>query len=143
MTGEMQVDRVDILHDVGRSLNPAIDIGQIEGGFVQGMGWLTTEELVFDARRAAAHPRAVDLQDPLRLRRAGGFPRRAVATARNREDTIYRSKAVGEPPLMLAISVFAAIADAIDSLKPAVHAAARRAGDAGGDHARGPRHDRR
>ena len=50
LTGEMKVTRVDILHDVGRSLNPAIDIGQIEGGFVQGMGWLTTEELVFDPR---------------------------------------------------------------------------------------------
>ena len=57
--------RVDILHDVGRSLNPAIDIGQIEGGFVQGMGWLTTEELVFRRGGAAAHARAVDLQDPL------------------------------------------------------------------------------
>ncbi len=120
MTGEMRVDRVDILHDVGKSLNPAIDIGQIEGGFVQGMGWLTTEELVWNsAGRLMTHapstykiPTASDLPADFRvaLFESGG----------NREDTIYRSKAVGEPPLMLAISVFSAITDAISSLKPAV-----------------------
>ena len=82
MTGEMRVDRVDILHDVGKSLNPAIDIGQIEGGFVQGMGWLTTEELVWDSAGRLAHPRAVDLQDPDRLGRARRFPRRAVRVRR-------------------------------------------------------------
>ena len=113
----MRVDRVDILHDVGRSLNPAIDIGQIEGGFVQGMGWLTTEELVFDADgRLLTHapstykiPTAFDVPEDFRV---------ALFENANREDTIYRSKAVGEPPLMLAISVFAAIADAIHSLAP-------------------------
>ena len=88
LTGEMRVDRVDILHDVGRSLNPAIDIGQIEGGFVQGMGWLTTEELVFDDAGTPADPCAVDLQDPQRLGCAGRFPRRRStnppATARTR-----------------------------------------------------------
>jgi xanthine dehydrogenase large subunit len=120
MTGEMRVERVDILHDVGKSLNPAIDIGQIEGGFVQGMGWLTTEELVWDsAGRLRTHapstykiPTASDVPADFRvsLFESGG----------NREDTIYRSKAVGEPPLMLAISVFSAITDAIASLKPAV-----------------------
>ncbi len=120
MTGEMRVDRVDILHDVGKSLNPAIDIGQIEGGFVQGMGWLTTEELVWDsAGRLATHapstykiPTASDVPADFRvaLFESGG----------NREDSIFRSKAVGEPPLMLAISVFSAITDAILSLKPAV-----------------------
>lgn len=120
MTGEMRVDRVDILHDVGKSLNPAIDIGQIEGGFVQGMGWLTTEELVWDsagklktyAPSTYKIPTASDLPADFRvaLFDSGG----------NREDTIYRSKAVGEPPLMLAISVFSAITDAIISLKPAV-----------------------
>jgi xanthine dehydrogenase large subunit len=119
MTGETRVDRVDILHDVGKSLNPAIDIGQIEGGFVQGMGWLTNEELVWDsAGRLKTHapstykiPTASDLPADFRvaLFESGG----------NREDTIYRSKAVGEPPLMLAISVFSAINDAIASLKPA------------------------
>ncbi len=120
MTGEMKVDRVDILHDVGKSLNPAIDIGQIEGGFVQGMGWLTTEQLVWDsAGRLQTHapstykiPTASDVPADFRvsLYESGG----------NREDSIYRSKAVGEPPLMLAISVFSAITDAIASLKPAV-----------------------
>jgi xanthine dehydrogenase large subunit len=120
MTGEMRVTRVDILHDVGKSLNPAIDIGQIEGGFVQGMGWLTTEELVWDsAGRLRTHapstykiPTSADVPADFRvaLFESGG----------NREDSIYRSKAVGEPPLMLAISVFSAINDAIVSLKPAV-----------------------
>jgi xanthine dehydrogenase large subunit len=118
-TGEMKVERVDILHDVGRSLNPAVDIGQIEGGFVQGMGWLTTEELVFHSDgRLLTHapstykiPCASDVPDHFQI---------ALWDGANREDTIYRSKAVGEPPLMLAISVFAAIADAIHSLNPAV-----------------------
>jgi xanthine dehydrogenase large subunit len=117
LTGEMKVERVDILHDVGHSLNPAIDIGQIEGGFVQGMGWLTSEELVFDAEgRLLTHapstykiPCASDVPADFRVALFDGI---------NREDTIYRSKAVGEPPLMLAISVFAAIADAIHSLAP-------------------------
>jgi xanthine dehydrogenase large subunit len=116
-TGEMRVVRSDILHDVGRSLNPAIDLGQIEGGFVQGMGWLTTEELVFDAEgRLLTHapstykiPCASDVPTDLRV---------ALFDNANREETIYRSKAVGEPPLMLAISVFAAIADALHSLAP-------------------------
>jgi xanthine dehydrogenase large subunit len=117
LTGEMKVDRVDILHDVGRSLNPAIDIGQIEGGFVQGMGWLTSEELVFDHKgRLLTHapstykiPCASDVPADFRV---------ALFDGANREETIYRSKAVGEPPLMLAISVFAAIADAIHSVAP-------------------------
>ena len=101
-----------------RSLNPAIDIGQIEGGFVQGMGWLTTEELVFDPDgRLLTHapstykiPCASDVPEDFHVTLWDGA---------NREDTIYRSKAVGEPPLMLAISVFCAIADAIHSLNPA------------------------
>jgi xanthine dehydrogenase large subunit len=113
----MKVTRVDILQDVGRSLNPAIDIGQIEGGFVQGMGWLTTEELVFDARgRLLTHapstykiPCASDVPADFRV---------ALFDGANRENTIHRSKAVGEPPLMLAIAVFAAIADAVHSLAP-------------------------
>jgi xanthine dehydrogenase large subunit len=116
-TGEMRIERVDILHDVGRSLNPAIDIGQIEGGFVQGMGWLTTEELVYDAEgRLLTHapstykiPVASDVPEDFRV---------ALFPNENQEATIYRSKAVGEPPLMLATSVFAAIADAVHSLRP-------------------------
>jgi xanthine dehydrogenase large subunit len=117
LTGEMRVDRVDILHDVGRSLNPAIDLGQIEGAFVQGMGWLTTEELVFDAEgRLRTHapstykiPCASDVPADFRVALFDG--------GGSREETIYRSKAVGEPPLMLAISVWAAIFDAVASLK--------------------------
>ena len=116
-TGEMKVTGVDIVHDVGRSLNPAVDIGQIEGGFVQGMGWLTTEELVFTKDgRFASHapstykiPCSSDVPEHFRVTLWDGG---------NREETIYRSKAVGEPPLMLAISVFAAIADAVHSLNP-------------------------
>jgi len=117
LTGEFTVDRVDILHDAGRSLNPAIDIGQIEGGFVQGMGWLTMEEVVFDAKgRLRTHapstykiPTARDVPEDIRV---------AFFDNPNREDTIYRSKAIGEPPLMLANSVFSAIADAVHSLSP-------------------------
>jgi xanthine dehydrogenase large subunit len=117
LTGENRVERVDILHDVGRSLNPALDIGQIEGGFVQGMGWLTTEELVFDRKgRLLTHapstykiPVASDVPADFRV---------ALFDGANREETIYRSKAVGEPPLMLAIAVFAAIADAVHAVSP-------------------------
>jgi xanthine dehydrogenase large subunit len=118
LTGEMRLDRVDILHDVGHSLNPAVDLGQIEGGFVQGMGWLTAEELVFDDKgRLLTHapstykiPTASDVPEH--------FEVRLWNSPGNRAPTIYRSKAVGEPPLMLAISVFCAISDAIASLKP-------------------------
>jgi xanthine dehydrogenase large subunit len=116
-TGEMRALRTDILHDVGRSLNPALDLGQVEGGFVQGMGWLTTEELVFhEDGRLLTHapstykiPCSSDVPADLRV---------ALFKNSNREETIYRSKAVGEPPLMLGISVFAAIADALHSLAP-------------------------
>ena len=117
LSGEMKVRRVDILHDVGRSINPAIDIGQIEGAFVQGMGWLTTEELVYDDKgRLLTHapstykiPVASDVPKDFRV---------ALFAGSNREDTIYHSKAVGEPPLMLGISVFAAIADAVHWVNP-------------------------
>jgi xanthine dehydrogenase large subunit len=115
LTGEYRVTRVDILHDVGASLNPAIDIGQIEGGFVQGMGWLTTEELVYDAEgRLRTHapttykiPVASDVPADFRV---------ALFPNTNRVETIYRSKAVGEPPIMLANSVFCALADAVHSI---------------------------
>ena len=117
-TGESQVLRADLLHDVGRSLNPALDLGQVEGAFVQGMGWLTTEELVFDDQgRLLTHapstykiPCSSDVPADFRV---------ALFSNSNREQTIYRSKAVGEPPFMLGISVFAAIADALHSLAPA------------------------
>jgi xanthine dehydrogenase large subunit len=120
MTGEMKVDRVDILHDCGKSMNPAVDIGQIEGGFVQGMGWLTTEELVWDEKgRLRTHapstykiPTAADVPEHFKVDLwPGEGPR---------DETIFRSKAVGEPPLMLASSVFSAIFDALAGLRPGV-----------------------
>jgi xanthine dehydrogenase large subunit len=116
LTGEMRVLRAELLQDCGRSLNPAIDLGQIEGAFVQGMGWLTTEELWWDQEgRLRTH-------GPSTYKIPGSrdvppvFNVRILADAPNREATIYRSKAVGEPPLMLAISVWLAIRDAIASL---------------------------
>jgi xanthine dehydrogenase large subunit len=118
LTGEMKVTRADVLHDVGRSINPAIDMGQIEGGFVQGMGWLTTEELIYDDQgRLLTHAPST-----YKIPVAGDVPvdlRVALFDGSNREETIYRSKAVGEPPLMLAISVFAAVADAVHATRPA------------------------
>jgi xanthine dehydrogenase large subunit len=120
LTGEMRVDRVDILHDVGRSLNPAIDMGQIEGGFVQGMGWLTTEELVFDQEGRLRTHAPSTYKIPCASDVPADFRVRLYASPGNPADTIYRSKAVGEPPLMLALSVFSAITDAIASLRPGV-----------------------
>jgi xanthine dehydrogenase large subunit len=118
LTGEHRVLAVDILHDVGRSLNPAIDIGQIEGGFVQAMGWLTTEELVYDARgRLLTHAPST-----YKIPTANDRPRRLDITlwdGANEEATIHRSKAVGEPPFMLAISVFSALTQAIAAAAPA------------------------
>ncbi len=117
LTGEHKVLAVDILHDVGRSLNPAIDIGQIEGGFLQGQGWLTTEELVFDDRgRLLTHSPAT-----YKIPTASDRPRRlaiALWDGDNVEPTIHRSKAVGEPPFMLAISVFSALTHAIAATAP-------------------------
>ncbi len=113
LTGESRLLRVDILHDVGRSLNEAIDRGQIEGGFLQGMGWLTSEELYWNpAGELRTHAPST-----YKIPTARDWPRHADVRlydgAPNLEDTIHRSKAVGEPPLMLAISVFCAIRDAI------------------------------
>ncbi|PZQ63973.1 MAG: xanthine dehydrogenase molybdopterin binding subunit [Phenylobacterium zucineum] len=113
LTGESRVVRVDILHDVGRSLNPAIDLGQIEGGFIQGMGWLTTEELVFDdAGRLRTHAPST-YKIPTAGDRPDAFDVRIWEPGENREPTIHRSKAVGEPPFMLAISVLSALTDAV------------------------------
>jgi xanthine dehydrogenase large subunit len=118
MTGEMRVTRVDILHDVGHSLNPAIDIGQIEGGFIQGMGWLTTEELVYDGEGRLRTHAPSTYKIPTASDVPAEFTTRLFESGGNRSETIYRSKAVGEPPVMLAISVFSAVTDAIASLKP-------------------------
>jgi xanthine dehydrogenase large subunit len=112
LTGEHKLLRVDILHDVGKSLNPAIDIGQIEGGFVQGLGWLTTEELVWDANGKLLTRGASTYKIPT----AADIPRHfniQLWHETNREDTIGGSKAVGEPPFMLAMSVYEALRDAV------------------------------
>ena len=112
LTGETRVLAVDILHDVGHSINPAIDVGQIEGGFVQGMGWLTTEELVWNANgRLATHAPST-----YKIPATGDVPARLKVDLwpePNREDNVFGSKAVGEPPFMLAISVWEAIRDAV------------------------------
>jgi len=115
LTGEYQVDRVDILHDVGRSLNPAIDIGQIEGGFVQGMGWLTTEELWWDDQGRLRTHAPSTYKIPLASDRPRIFNVTLADWSENREMTIRRSKAVGEPPFMLAISVLEALSMAVAS----------------------------
>ncbi len=112
LTGENRILRTDILHDAGASLNPALDIGQVEGAYVQGAGWLTMEELVWDdAGRLRTHapstykiPACSDRPDDFRV---------TLYEMENREDTIYRSKAVGEPPFMHGISVLMALSDAV------------------------------
>ena len=117
LTGEYRVERTDILHDAGASLNPAIDIGQIEGGFVQGAGWLTMEELVWDDKgRLTTHapstykiPACPDTPDIFNV---------ALWDGENPAETIYRSKAVGEPPLMLGMSAFFALSDAVAACGP-------------------------
>ncbi|MDA8585328.1 xanthine dehydrogenase molybdopterin binding subunit [Rhodobacteraceae bacterium] len=111
LTGENRILRADVLHDCGASLNPALDIGQIEGGYVQGAGWLTTEELIWDeAGRLQTHapstykiPACSDRPEIFNVTLWDGA---------NREETVYRSKAVGEPPLMLGISALLALSDA-------------------------------
>ncbi len=113
LTGEFQVDRVDILHDVGSSLNTEIDRGQIEGGFIQGMGWLTTEELYWDKKGKLLTHAPSTYKIPLASDRPREFNIYLANWSRNKERTIKRSKAVGEPPLMLAISVHEAIGMAV------------------------------
>ena len=116
LTGEYTVDRVDILHDVGKSLNPAIDIGQVEGGFIQGMGWLTTEELVWDDKGHLRTHAPSTYKIPLASDVPPVFNVKLAEWSVNREPTIGRSKAVGEPPLMLAMSVVEALGMAVASV---------------------------
>jgi xanthine dehydrogenase large subunit len=115
LTGESRVLKVDILHDAGRSINPAIDIGQIEGGFIQGMGWLTTEQLVWnDKGYLSTHAPST-----YKIPTAGDVPEHFKVELwheANVEDNVFGSKAVGEPPFMLAISVYEALRDAIASV---------------------------
>jgi xanthine dehydrogenase large subunit len=113
LTGEHRVLRVDILHDCGDSLNPAVDLGQVEGGYVQGVGWLTTEELWWNAEGELGTHAPSTYKIPTCSDLAPDFRVELVNDMANREKTIYRSKAVGEPPLMLALSAFFAIRDAI------------------------------
>ncbi len=116
LTGEHKLLRVDILHDVGRSINPAIDLGQIEGGFIQGYGWLTSEELFWDdSGRLRTHAPST-YKIPACSDRPEDFRMKLLESGWNREDVIHRSKAVGEPPLMLAISAFLALSDAVASV---------------------------
>ena len=116
LTGEYKVTQVDICHDVGSSINPALDIGQIEGGFIQGMGWLTSEELVWDnsgrltTNNTASYKIPAIGDTPIR------FNVELLPKSPNMEATIFHSKAVGEPPLMLAISIWSALRDAISSV---------------------------
>ena len=118
LTGEHKVLAADLLHDAGRSLNPAVDLGQIEGGFIQGMGWLTTEELVFgaDGRLQTHAPSTYKI--PTASDRPARMDIRLWARGENAEPTIHRSKAVGEPPFMLAISVFSALSAAVAAAVP-------------------------
>ena len=116
LTGEYHVDRVDILHDVGRSLNPALDLGQIEGGFIQGMGWLTTEELWWDKDGRLKTHAPSTYKIPLASDVPPVFNVNLADWSSNRENTIRRSKAVGEPPFMLANSVLEALSMAVASL---------------------------
>ncbi|CAG9223897.1 Xanthine dehydrogenase, molybdenum binding subunit [Paraburkholderia tropica] len=115
LTGEMRVLRADALHDVGDSLNPALDVGQVEGGFIQGMGWLTTEELWWkpDGKLMTHAPSTYKIPTV-----NDTPPEFSVKLFKNRnaEDSIHRSKAVGEPPLLLPFSVFFAIRDAVASV---------------------------
>jgi xanthine dehydrogenase large subunit len=116
LTGETKLLRADILHDVGRSLNPAIDLGQIEGGFVQGMGWLTSEELWWDGRGRLMTHAPSTYKIPVASDVPADFRVQLWSRGENVEDSIHRSKAVGEPPLMLAMSVLHAIRDAVASV---------------------------
>ena len=117
LTGEWRLLRTDIVHDVGRSINPAIDIGQVEGGFIQGMGWLTMEECIWDSQgKLLTHgpstykiPVASDVPEAFNVHLFDGA---------NIKPTPHHTKATGEPPLMLALSVFFALKDAVGAVVP-------------------------
>ena len=116
LTGEYRVKKVDILHDVGQTLNSTIDLGQIEGGFVQGMGWLTSEELYWDSSGSLKTHAPSTYKIPLASDRPDEVKISLADWAKNTEKTIRRSKAVGEPPFMLAISVHEAVTMAVASV---------------------------
>jgi xanthine dehydrogenase large subunit len=116
LTGEYQIDRADVLEDVGRSLNPAIDIGQVEGGFIQGVGWLTTEELVWDEDGVLRTHAPSTYKIPLASDVPPIFNVKLAEWSVNREPAIGRSKAVGEPPLVLGYVVVEALSMAVASV---------------------------
>lgn len=116
LSGSYQVQRVDILHDAGNSINPAIDIGQIEGAFVQGMGWLTSEELVWGDKGQLQSNSGATYKIPAIGDTPQVFNVNLLADSENEEATIYHSKAVGEPPFMYGISVWSALRDAVHSV---------------------------
>jgi xanthine dehydrogenase large subunit len=116
LTGEWKLLRADLLHDVGQSLNPAIDIGQVEGAFIQGTGWLTCEELVWHTTTGALLTHAPSTYKVPTANDAPADFRTALFNNHNVEDSIHRSKAVGEPPLLLGFAVFLAIRDAISAV---------------------------
>mgnify|MGYP000067039662 CR=1 FL=1 len=121
LTGEYKTLRTDILQDVGHSINPAIDIGQIEGAFVQGMGWLTTEELMWNEKGRLLSNNPATYKIPAINDAPEDFRVVLLPDAPNREHTIYNSKAVGEPPFMLGMSVWSALKDAISSISDYKH----------------------
>jgi xanthine dehydrogenase large subunit len=116
LTGEYQIDRSDVIEDLGRSLNPAIDIGQVEGGFIQGVGWLTTEELWWDDKGQLRTHAPSTYKIPV----ASDVPREfnvwLAEWSVNKEPSIGRSKAVGEPPLCLGYAVVEALSMAVASV---------------------------
>lgn len=116
LTGEYKILRTDILHDVGTSLNPAIDIGQIEGGFIQGVGWLTTEELVWNEKGRLMTNGPASYKIPAIADMPIDFRTEIVQNRSNPEDTVFNSKAVGEPPFMLGMSVWSALKDAVHAV---------------------------
>jgi xanthine dehydrogenase large subunit len=116
LTGEYRLLRTDILHDVGQSLNPALDIGQIEGGFMQGAGWLTTEELKWDNNGRLLTDGPMSYKIPAISDMPEVFNVSLLEAHANSAETVYRSKAVGEPPFMLGISVWCALQDAVASV---------------------------
>ena len=113
LTGENKLTQVDILHDVGNSINPRIDIGQIEGGFTQGLGWLTTEEISWDKKGLIKTHSPSTYKIPTSSDLPNIFNVKIYEKSINKENVVNKSKAVGEPPLMLALSVFMALKDAI------------------------------
>jgi xanthine dehydrogenase large subunit len=115
-TGESRVLRADLLHDAGRSLNPALDLGQVEGAYIQGLGWLVTEELVFDAKGRLLTHAPSTYKIPCASDRPPVCNVALWNPGHNREPTIHRSKAVGEPPFMLALSVLSALTHAVSSV---------------------------